>query len=102
MYINDLATSQDEPVRVVGVVGIGHVLGITKLWLKDQQPFIKDIIFVPPPSLTSKIVKAGVKLSMAALVCYLIYKFVPVPKTLRVSSGQAFEKVVTRIKTYSI
>ncbi|GJQ70444.1 hypothetical protein Trydic_g22863 [Trypoxylus dichotomus] len=77
------ASPHDEPVRVVGVVGIGHVLGITKLWPKDQQAFIKDIIFIPPPSLTSKIIKAGFKLSMAALASYLIYRLVPVPKTLR-------------------
>lgn len=96
------SATPNEQIRVVGVVGIGHVLGITKLWPKDQQSFIEDILFIPPPSLTSRIIKKGFKLSMAALACYLIYRLVPVPKTLRVTSGQAFEKMMTSIKTYYV
>ena len=72
-----------ESVRVVGVVGIGHVPGITKLWPKDQKPYIAEILKIPPASLTSKVVRMSFRITLLTLGGYLVYRFVPVPKMLK-------------------
>ncbi|XP_022914103.2 traB domain-containing protein [Onthophagus taurus] len=91
----------NENLRIVAVVGIGHAIGISKLWPIDQRSKIKEILTVPPPSMSTKIIKMSFKLSMMTLACYLAYKYVPVPKSLRDISNQAFQKVATRIKDYT-
>ncbi|KAJ8976884.1 hypothetical protein NQ317_016483 [Molorchus minor] len=72
-----------EPLKVVGVVGIGHVPGITRLWPHDQKTYLKDIVTVPPPSLTSKFIRYSYKVSLLAFGGYLIYRYVPVPKIVK-------------------
>lgn len=54
------------PVTVVGVMGMGHVPGIEAHWM---QPIpLKELLTVPTPSRTSRVVWGGVKLGTALVV----------------------------------
>lgn len=88
-----------EPLRVVGVVGIGHVVGISKLWPIDQRPYLADILIVPPPSLSSKIFRITFRLSLLSLGGYLVYRYVPVPKIVKETSTSFIEKLVSNFKS---
>ncbi|KAJ8918431.1 hypothetical protein NQ315_008128 [Exocentrus adspersus] len=91
--------SQSESIRVVGVVGMGHVAGITRLWPQEQRPFVKDIITIPPPSVTSRVVKYSFKISLLTFGGYLIYRYVPVPRFLRENVHMIVQKVINNVKT---
>lgn len=71
------------PLRIVSVVGIGHTLGIVRLWPEPQYKYVRAIITIPPPSLSSRIVKAVLKMALLAGGGYLVYRYVPVPRALR-------------------
>nr|XP_028601768.1 traB domain-containing protein isoform X1 [Podarcis muralis]XP_028601769.1 traB domain-containing protein isoform X1 [Podarcis muralis] len=69
--------SEAEPRRcvpsiVVGVVGMGHVPGIEKNWNTDLN--IQEIMSVPPPSTSSKILKFVIKATVFGLVGYGCYR----------------------------
>ncbi|XP_069703231.1 traB domain-containing protein isoform X2 [Periplaneta americana] len=68
------------PVRVVGVVGIGHVPGIVQNWGKVTAGDIPPIMRVPPPTLTSRMLKLTVKASLFGLVVWGVSRIVPLPK----------------------
>lgn len=68
------------PVRVVGVVGIGHVPGIVQNWGKVTAGDIPPIMRVPPPTLTSRVLKLTVKASLFGLVVWGVSRIVPLPK----------------------
>uniref|UniRef100_A0A1Y1NEA4 TraB domain-containing protein n=1 Tax=Photinus pyralis TaxID=7054 RepID=A0A1Y1NEA4_PHOPY len=89
-----------EPPTVVGVVGMGHVVGITRLWLKDQRPFLANILTIPPPSLSSKIFRITFRLSLLTLGGFVIYRFVPMPKMFRETCRNGFERIVSNIKKF--
>ncbi|XP_050315071.1 traB domain-containing protein-like [Anthonomus grandis grandis] len=86
----------EKPLTIVGVVGIGHMPGIIKLWPEEQRRFIPGIMVVPPPTMTSKIVKFSFKLSLFGLGVYVIYRYVPVPKVLR--ENAMLQSVVSNVK----
>ncbi|XP_070157868.1 traB domain-containing protein isoform X3 [Polyergus mexicanus] len=68
-----------EPARVVGIVGLGHTPGIIENWGKVKPADIPPIMRVPPPSLSSKILKLTVKASVLGAVIYIGYKIVAIP-----------------------
>lgn len=90
----------EEPPTVVGVVGMGHVVGITRLWLKDQRPFVANILTIPPPSLSSKIFRITFRLSLLTLGGFVVYRFVPMPKMFRETCRNGFERIVSNIKKF--
>lgn len=55
------------PIRVVGVVGMGHVTGIEKNWMKSCD--IRPLLVVPPPSRSSVILSKSIKLVLLGLMC---------------------------------
>ncbi|XP_071817159.1 traB domain-containing protein-like [Apostichopus japonicus] len=56
---------------VVGVVGMGHVPGIISNWTKEvTREEIANIVRVPPPSRSSRLVKLGVQGSVLSLFIY--------------------------------
>lgn len=65
-----------EPPRVVGVVGMGHVAGIKRLWPIAQEPFIQSLLTIPPPSLSSKIIHFTFVVSTLTLGGYLTYQLI--------------------------
>ncbi|XP_046424212.1 traB domain-containing protein isoform X2 [Neodiprion fabricii] len=67
------------PVRVVGVVGIGHVSGIVKHWGKVKTSEIPPILRIPPPSLSSKVLRFTVKASFVGAIIFIGYKIIPMP-----------------------
>ncbi|XP_059483307.1 traB domain-containing protein-like isoform X3 [Neocloeon triangulifer] len=68
------------PARVVGVVGIGHVQGIIANWGKVDEHTIQEIMSLPPPSTTSKVIRFTLKASAFGLVVWGAYKLLPVPR----------------------
>ena len=60
-------TPSGPPVTVVGIVGMGHVKGIEKLWNKDIVG-IKEIMTVPRPSRTTRLVSLAIKVSIATAI----------------------------------
>lgn len=74
--------SQNEQMRVVGIVGIGHVPGITQLWGTVEEEDIAPIIKIPEPSKSGRVVKVTLKITAISLVIWGCYKLIPVPKAV--------------------
>ncbi|CAH0407828.1 unnamed protein product [Chilo suppressalis] len=66
-----------EPCRVVGVVGIGHVAGIVEHWGKIKQQDIAPLLKIPPESLSTRVLRASVRIACVGLLVYAGYKLVP-------------------------
>ncbi|XP_045493628.1 traB domain-containing protein-like isoform X3 [Colias croceus] len=66
-----------EPCRIVGVVGIGHVAGIVDYWGKITPQDITPLLVVPPPSLSTRIIRLSVRAACAGALLYAGYKLVP-------------------------
>ncbi|XP_045111727.1 traB domain-containing protein-like isoform X2 [Portunus trituberculatus] len=62
---------------VVGVVGIGHVPGITEHWGKVTEADIAPIMRIPPPTLSNHIIKLGLKVSLYSLAGYGLFRCLP-------------------------
>ncbi|XP_037281934.2 traB domain-containing protein [Rhipicephalus microplus] len=69
--------SGEQPVVVVGVVGIGHVPGIVENWDKVSDVDIPPIMRIPEPSLPSKVLKLSIKASLLSLVVWGCWKALP-------------------------
>ncbi|XP_019879854.1 traB domain-containing protein [Aethina tumida] len=87
-----------EPLKVVGVVGIGHMPGIVRLWPNDQSGKIEEIMHIPPPSLTSIAIRYTIRISLLSLGGYMIYKYVRVPKVVKTNLETAVHKFVSSFK----
>ncbi|CAG4941861.1 unnamed protein product [Parnassius apollo] len=68
---------RNEPCRIVGVVGIGHVAGIVEHWGKVTPQDITPLLVIPPPSLSTRIIRVSVRVACAGAVVYAAYKFFP-------------------------
>ncbi|BFF90697.1 traB domain-containing protein [Drosophila madeirensis] len=64
-----------RPVRVVGVVGIGHANGIAKMWGKVDPEKIPSILEIPPASLGQRVCKFTLKYGLIGLGCYGVIRF---------------------------
>ncbi|XP_075147234.1 uncharacterized protein LOC142221405 [Haematobia irritans] len=67
-------TGEPRPVRVVGVVGIGHANGIAKMWGRVDPHIIPAIMEIPPASLSTRICKYTVKYGLIGLTLYGVFK----------------------------
>uniref|UniRef100_A0A182IMJ6 TraB n=1 Tax=Anopheles atroparvus TaxID=41427 RepID=A0A182IMJ6_ANOAO len=65
----------EEPVRVVGVVGIGHAAGIARHWGKVDTASIESIITIPPASFGHRMLRYGVKYGLLSLAAYGVFRF---------------------------
>ena len=63
-----------KPVRVVGVVGIGHCAGIAEHWGKVDPNRIPEISSIPQPTLSKRIIKYTIKYSILGVIAYGIYR----------------------------
>ncbi|OWR46141.1 traB domain-containing protein-like [Danaus plexippus] len=66
-----------EPCRIVGVVGIGHVAGIVEHWGKISPQDIAPLLKVPPPSVSTRVLRVCVRAACAGALVYAVYKMVP-------------------------
>ncbi|XP_049866538.1 traB domain-containing protein-like isoform X2 [Pectinophora gossypiella] len=66
-----------ESCRIVGVVGIGHVSGIVEHWGKIKPQDIPPLLKVPPPSLSTRIIRVSVRVACVGALVYAGYKLVP-------------------------
>ncbi|XP_072940262.1 traB domain-containing protein-like isoform X2 [Epargyreus clarus] len=66
-----------EPCRIVGVVGIGHVAGIVEHWGKVTPQDITPLLTVPPPSLSTRALRAGVRAALAGALLYAGWRLLP-------------------------
>lgn len=74
---NPMSPTGMSPRVVVGVVGIGHVPGIVEHWGKITDEDIPPIMRIPPPSLSSQILKVTAKVTVYGLIGYGVYKCLP-------------------------
>lgn len=88
----------NENLKIVGVVGIGHTPGIVKLWPQEQRQFVQEIMTVPPPSLTSKIIRFSFRISLLGFGGYIIYKLIPTPKLLKDNFSIFLQKLISNVK----
>ncbi|KAI8119654.1 TraB domain-containing protein [Lucilia cuprina] len=65
---------QPKPVRVVGVVGIGHANGIAKMWGHVDPQTIPAIMEIPPASLSTRICKYTFKYGIIGLTIFGAFK----------------------------
>ncbi|XP_011188313.1 traB domain-containing protein [Zeugodacus cucurbitae] len=63
-----------RPVRVVGVVGIGHANGIAEKWGRVDPQSIPAIMEIPPARLSTRIAWFSVKASIGSILLYHTYK----------------------------
>jgi len=68
-----------SPPTVVGVVGIGHMPGITKKWGTVTHDQVKEVIKVQPPSLLGRVLVLGVKSVFWGGCIYAAYRVVRGP-----------------------
>ncbi|XP_016949206.1 traB domain-containing protein [Drosophila biarmipes] len=66
---------QIRPVRVVGVVGIGHANGIAKMWGTVDPKKIPAILEIPPASIGQRVCKYTLKYGLIGLGCYGAFRF---------------------------
>ena len=59
------------PVTVVGVMGMGHIPGIEEHWMKPIQ--VKELMSVPQPSKTSRVIWGGIKIGLLGLTVAGLY-----------------------------
>lgn len=97
-----MSIDPSEKLRVVGVVGIGHVVGITKLWPVNQHSHLKDILTIPPPSLSSRVIKLTFRISLFTLGGYLIYRYVPVPKALKTTCENIMQQLLVNVRQINV
>jgi len=88
-----------EQTRVVGIVGIGHMPGITKLWGTIKDADIPPILMIPPPSRTGQVVKATAKVCVVGLAVWGAYKLFA-PKALSDAVNQMPRNVITFIQSH--
>lgn len=65
-----------RPLVVVGVVGIGHVAGITQHWGKVNSDRIPEITTIPKPTRRSRVLKFAVKWTVLGAIGYGVYRVV--------------------------
>lgn len=63
-----------RPVRVVGVVGIGHANGIAEKWGKVDPSCIPEIMKIPPGRLSTRLAWYSFQASVCSLVLYQGYR----------------------------
>lgn len=63
-----------RPVRVVGVVGIGHANGIAQLWGKVDPSKIPEIMQIPPASTSTRVFKYTIKYGLIGLTIFGAFK----------------------------
>lgn len=63
-----------RPLNVVGVVGIGHTIGIKQLWGKVESAQIPKISIIPPASRSNRIAKATIQYGTLTLMGYGLYR----------------------------
>ncbi|XP_005109412.1 traB domain-containing protein [Aplysia californica] len=66
------APGGEVPAVVVGVVGIGHVKGITENWHKELD--VEEICRLPPASMASSVARWGFRLTAIGLLTYGCYR----------------------------
>jgi len=64
------------PVKVVGVVGIGHAAGIKENWGKVDPNMIPNILSIPPASLSNRIFKFSLKYGLLIFITYGAFKLI--------------------------
>jgi pheromone shutdown protein TraB len=89
------------PVKVVGVVGIGHVPGIVRNWGRVTDSHVAPLDTVPEASWANVIFFNGVKYSVKGLLILAAYRYlVPtaVKTACRSSLTMAWDSVLSAVK----
>lgn len=63
-----------RPIKVVAVLGIGHVNGVVKFWNEDLESRAKQLCSVPPPTMAGRLTAITIKLGLLVGVGFIVYK----------------------------
>uniref|UniRef100_A0A1B0FIV1 TraB domain-containing protein n=1 Tax=Glossina morsitans morsitans TaxID=37546 RepID=A0A1B0FIV1_GLOMM len=72
-----------RPVRVVGIVGIGHANGIAQMWGRVDPQRIPDIMEIPPARLSTRLCKYTIKYGLISLGLIGVFKLLR-PRFMRI------------------
>lgn len=61
-----------QPLTIVSVVGIGHTPGIVNKW--NSTVDFEPLLYVPPPSMGTKVFGYGVRIVVYTSLGYLMYR----------------------------
>uniref|UniRef100_A0A6A7FP92 TraB domain-containing protein-like n=1 Tax=Hirondellea gigas TaxID=1518452 RepID=A0A6A7FP92_9CRUS len=84
------------PSNVVGVVGIGHLKGIQEYWGKVSKEDIRNIMIIPEPSRSSRIIWYTCKMAALGLVGYGCYKLL-VPTTVKTTLSSSLNSSLSAV-----
>nr|SVE74354.1 EOG090X0AQH [Daphnia barbata] len=86
----------EESPAVVGVVGIGHVAGISRYFGKISESDVKKVMSIPAQTMASRVFVISFKLSVLGLVGYGCYKVIPkiLPSRLTVINLSSLRNVI--------
>uniref|UniRef100_A0A1A9W7M6 TraB domain-containing protein n=1 Tax=Glossina brevipalpis TaxID=37001 RepID=A0A1A9W7M6_9MUSC len=73
--IND-GTNSLRPVRVVGIVGVGHANGISEMWGHVDPQEIPTILEIPPTRLSTRVCKYATIYGLISLAVFGMYNIV--------------------------
>lgn len=60
--------------KVVGIVGIGHMAGIEKHWMKVTQDMVRKTLQIPPPSRGKRVFKFCFKYGLISVAAYGVFR----------------------------
>ncbi|XKL61952.1 hypothetical protein PGB90_001785 [Kerria lacca] len=86
------------PTRVVGIVGIGHCAGISRLWGTVADTDIPPLLIIPEPTRTDIFIRRTFKYSFLCLAMVGVYYVVPFPKSWSSSFKSAYLFVFSKVK----
>lgn len=72
----NVTNGKPQAVKVVGIVGIGHIAGITKNWGNYNESDLAEILTIPPMSLSTRIFKFTIKYGLLLTIGYGIFRVV--------------------------
>ena len=70
---NTVNGANGPPIKVVGVVGMGHVIGIKKLWLTEESRDIASLLTIPAPHWSCRVFWGYFRWTMQTLFTFGLY-----------------------------
>lgn len=71
---NMITGTYTKPIKVVAVLGIGHVNGVVANWDKDLEGKAQEVMKIPQPSIVGRLLGVAIKGAIVAGGVYATYR----------------------------